>query len=75
MFPSSGNQRLRYTVSFALPPSLFSPSSHSPQSALVSPLFVFPCPISIVFGLLHNLVLESVVLNLYPSLSFVTSLD
>jgi hypothetical protein len=43
VFPSSGNQRLRYTIRFALPPSLFLPSSHSPQSAVAlstSPLFL-----------------------------------
>jgi hypothetical protein len=78
-FPLSGNQRLRYTVKSALPPFLFSPSSHSPQSALVlSPLsspFVFPYPITIAFSLLHNLVLESVVLNLCPRSGLVAGLD
>ena len=68
LFPSSGNQRLKYTVRFALPPSLFSPLSHSPQSALVvasTSHFVFPTPITIAFSLLHDLVSESEVLNLF----------
>jgi hypothetical protein len=50
VFPSSRNHRLRYTIRIALPPFLFSPSSHSPQSALVSVSFatVFN------FSLYHN---------------------
>jgi len=66
--PIKWYQRLRYTVRFALPPSLFSLSSHSPQSALVvasTSRFVFPYPITIAFILLHDLVSESEVLNLF----------